>query len=285
MDTSTDSINSKTRKVTLAPGVEMVFVQVPAGKFNMGTTLEKDPQAKPDEMPEHEVFLSEYWIGKYPVTNDQYLAFTKATGYRTLAEEMGRGWIFDGKDWLDAEGVDWLHPDGPQSDIADRMDHPVIQITYDDAQAFCRWLGQVANLPIRLPTEAEWEKAARGNEGYKFPWGNTGLDEQHCNFGKQNAGIIIDTTPVDFYGPIGYSPYGVGDMAGNVFEWTSDWYDENYYALSPNIDPKGPVTGENIVLRGGSRYFDDVSVRTTNRNMIEPTARDTDIGFRCAFCG
>lgn len=285
MKRSTGSNKPKTRKVSLAPGVEMVFLQISAGKFTMGTTLEKDPQAKSDEMPEHEVFLSEYWIGKYPVTNTQYMAFTRATGYRTLAEKIGRGWIFDGKNWLDAEGVDWLHPDGPDSDIADRMDHPVIQITYDDALAFCRWLSHVENLNIRIPTEAEWEKAARGDKGYKFPWGNAVLDDEHCNFGKQNVGTIIDTTPVDFYSPISDSPYGICDMAGNVFEWTSDWYAEDYYASSPILDPKGPATGENLVLRGGSRYFDDISVRTTNRNKIEPTARDTDIGFRCVFSG
>jgi formylglycine-generating enzyme required for sulfatase activity len=261
--------------------VEIRFVLIPAGEFFMGSDPFQDPEACDDEMPQHPVYLDEYWIGKYPVTVEQFRVFAQSTGYQTLAERLGRGWIYDGEGWKDTAGANWMHPDGPDSSVIGQENHPVTHITYEDALEFCKWLSQLIGKEVRLPTEAEWEKAARGVDGRKYPWGNGPLDDEHCHYGKQIPGIITPTTPVDKYSPFGDSPYGVSDMAGNVFEWTADWYSESYYAVSPYKNPSGPLTGTHRVLRGGSRYFDRRSARTTHRNKIEPDSRDTDLGFRC----
>jgi eukaryotic-like serine/threonine-protein kinase len=264
--------------VTLVDGVEMELVRVPGGEFPMGSDKKKDPNADGDEQPQHTICLDEYWMGQYPVTVVQFAAFVRASGYRTTAEEKGTGWGWTGKKWEEIKGADWQHPRGPQSDVKDKQSHPVTQVSWGDAVAFCEWAGQAAEVGIRLPTEAEWEKAARGTDGRIYPWGSEKIDKKRCNFGMN----VKDTTPVGQYSPAGDSPYGCADMAGNAWEWVSDPYDGKYYKNSPRENPAGAAAGEYRVLRGGSWLNDEWDVRSAFRYRLDPDFRYSGIGFRCA---
>ena len=163
-------------------------------------------------------------------------------------------------------GSDWR-------DVASgKSDHPVVLANWHDTEAYCEWAGR------RLPTEAEWEKAARGTDGRVYPWGNERPTREHCNF-YHDVGA---TTPVGKYSPQGDSPYGAADMAGNVFEWVADWYDKDYYAVSPKDNPQGPAAGEYRVVRGGSWIANDDGVRAAGRHDRTPDGRNVRYGFRCA---
>jgi len=220
-------------QVSITSVVQMSFepqlVRVPAGSFLMGSSA-ADKKASADEKPQHSVELSEYWIGKYPITNLEYQAFVKEAGHWAP-----RGW----------EGLDY--PPG-------KGDHPVVNVSWEDAQAYCRWLSEKTSKPYRLPTEAEWEKAARSADGRIYPWGDI-FEKEKCN--TEEAGIK-STTPVGKYSPAGDSPFGCVDMAGNVWEWCADRYAEDEYARrsgSPVKDPQGPDQGTALarrVVRGGS---------------------------------
>jgi formylglycine-generating enzyme required for sulfatase activity len=238
----------------LAPGVSMEFVRVPAGEFWMGSDPKIDKQAKKDEQPQHRVRLDEYLIGKTPVTNRQYQVFVEASGHQKP------------KHWIDGK-------------IPSRKEqHPVEYVSWEDAQAFCAWAGLKTGAKVRLPTEAEWEKAARGADGRIFPWGDQMPDSTICNFSRNAK----DTTPVGRYSPKGDSPCGCVDMAGNVWEWVNDWYDPAYYANSPSYKPTGLASGKSRVLRGGSWDFDEYGVRSAFRDGDNPGNRDYGVGFRCA---
>ena len=200
------------------------------------------------ERPPHKIYLDAYYIDRYPVTNTEYKKFVDATRHRTPT------------DWKNGQFP--VRKDGC----------PVVYVTWEDASAYARWAGK------RLPSEAKWEKAARGTDGRKYPWGNQPPDERYCNFG-QNVG---ETTPVDRYSAQGDSPYGVSDMAGNVWEWCLDFHDPNYYNYSPPRNPRGPAAGLNHVLRGGSWLSSQNHVRTTNRSSNLADYRGDFIGFRCA---
>lgn len=264
--------------VTLARGVEMVFVRVPAGEFWMGSD-EDDPDAYDDEKQRHKVYLDVYWIGKYPVTNAQYAAFVEATGYQTQAEKAGYSWVWDfqKKGWKKANGLYWKKPRIDQGDIVKQSDHPVVHVSWKDAQAFCLWASKVSDRSIYLPSEAEWEKAARSVDGRKYPWGSEKPNSRLLNFNMNIGG----TTAVGSY-PGGASPCGALGMAGNVWEWTADWYAEKYYSKSPPKNPTGPLTGEKRVLRGGSWGSYGRYVRSANRNRNLPDRWNDFFGFRCA---
>jgi formylglycine-generating enzyme required for sulfatase activity len=221
-------------------GKEMV--RVPAGAFLYGDD-------------KREVILPEFWIDRTPVTNKEFARFVQATGYRTTAEETGMGCALHSGKWTDTWGANWRHPGGPGSNIEDKADHPVVQVSWGDAAAYAKWAGK------RLPTEQEWEKAARGSDGRAYPWGNQAPARELCNFNRNENG----TTPVGKYSPRGDSPYGCVDMAGNVWEWTaSDW-----------------VADGGKVLRGGGWSHPAENVRSTLPSPHHPDDRyDTD-GFRC----
>jgi formylglycine-generating enzyme required for sulfatase activity len=240
--------------ISLAPGVEMAFVRVPAGEFWMGSSPVQEYDEY-NEQPEHRVYLDEYWMGKYPVTNRQYRAFIQAAR-RQAPEGWKRGDFPTGKE-----------------------KHPVVNVSWEDAFEFCRWAAQVSGQRLRLPTEAEWEKAASGTDGRLYPWGDEGPDAGRCNFDEHDG----DTTPVGKYSPQGDSPYGCADMAGNVWEWVNDWYDETYYQVSPSRNPPGPPMREAKVQRGGSWYFGRDAVRATARYRSNPDERYDSFGFRCAL--
>ena len=232
-----------TKKVA-KDGKEMMYV--PAGEFVMGSNDDDD------EKPPHTVYLDSFYIDRYPVTNAEYKKFVDAT-HHPPPKHWWNGQIPPGKE-----------------------NHPVVYVSWLDAVAYAQWAGK------RLPTEAEWEKAASWDDIKKekrvYPWGND-FDPRKCNSSESGIG---DTTPVGKYSPQGDSFYGVADMAGNVWEWCADWYDENYYKNSPKENPKGPASGRYRVRRGGSWLSNSIDVRAANRLINEPDNRNIHLGFRCA---
>ena len=288
--------------VFIRPADEMEMVYVPEGEFIMGSTLVEventlqsctERAVGPDcdrawfewEQPQHTVYLDSFWIDRHEVTNEQFSHFVDATGYRTDAErEEGTSWVFTDGEWQVIEDVDWLHPWSPDANLLDQMDHPVIQMSWNDAQAYCAWAGG------RLPTEAEWEKAARGTDAPQYPWGYT-FDGSRLNFCDRNCEMDWKdpdaddgygrTAPVGSY-PAGASPYGALDMAGNVWEWVADRYDEDYYSHSPNTNPPGPDSGEGRAVRGGSWFSLQYWARSAIRFRNFPDfATSYIVGFRC----
>ena len=248
-------------KARLLPsyGMEMVFV--PAGNFLMGSRL-LDAGAGKGERPRHAVHLKSFWIDRIEVTNEMYAGFLNAMGNQ---REMG-------VTWLDAEDIsaqihqadDIWEPDPGYAN------HPVIEITWYGARAYCEWAER------RLPTEAEWEKAARGTDGRKYPWG----EDINCDRTQYSA-CSSHSIPSGSL-PEGASPYGALDMAGNVWEWVADWYDADYYQRSARYNPEGPYTGVNRVIRGGSWRQFSRGVRSAYRGRNGPYGSYFNIGFRCA---
>jgi formylglycine-generating enzyme required for sulfatase activity len=220
-------------------GMEMVYV--PAGTFIMGTD-----KGSLDEQPAHEVYLDGFWIDKYEVTHAQF-------------------------DKCVAEGSCRYSGHYRVSDSEDFHDHPVIGVNWYAAETYCSWARR------RLPTEAEWEKAARGTEERTYPWGQEIPNSNLLNYDAN----IGNTMPVGSF-PSGISPYGAFDMAGNVWEWTKDWYYKDYYANSPPNNPTGPIKGVYRVLRGGSWDSYEMLVRTTDRRFSESNNYGSTYGFRCA---
>lgn len=226
------------------PSVTEIMIEIPAGVFIMGSDM-----GDPEDSPAHEIDLSAFEIDKFEVTNADFATFVQTTGYVTDAENAGK------KSWRDSFG------DGKEA-------HPVVRVTWNDATAYCAWLDK------RLPTEAEWEKAARGTEGWSFPWGNE-WDPTKTNV---KATGLRSTAVVGSFGA-GASPYGVEDMVGNVWEWTANWY-EAY----PGNTAGGAYYGETCrVTRGGGWFDNEPQATTFNRNCADAdkTAID-ELGFRCA---
>ena len=246
------------------------MVTVPAGEFQMGCDSSNPSEnCYTWEQPLHTVYLDAYAIDKYEVTNAQYAEFLNAEGN----QEEG------GDTWLDADDPDVrIHESGVWQVDAGYEDHPVIEVTWYGARAYCQWQGK------RLPTEAEWEKAGRGNSDTRmYPWGNQAADCTLANFyvGGSTGYCVGDTTPVGSY-PTGASPYGAMDMAGNVYEWVNDWYQSDYYDVSPYSNPPGPTSGSFKVLRGGSFGHAWNYIRVANRRFNYPYGSFYSFGFRCA---
>jgi formylglycine-generating enzyme len=252
------------------------------------------------EGPVHEVRVSEFAIDRYAVTNEAFAAFVAATGHITDAERYGWSFVFAGflphgfpltrgvagaEWWRQVFGADWRHPEGPQSSIEDRGDHPVVHVSWGDGQAYCAWSG------TRLPTEAEWEYAARAGSDTPFPWGGElepgGKHRMNVFQGRfPNVNTRADgyagTAPVDAYPP---NHFGFFNMTGNVWEWCQDWYDPGYYRRSTPQDPTGPTEGTHRVMRGGS-YLCHQSYcrryRVSARQGSEPASTTGNLGFRVA---
>ena len=247
-----EALRAHQATLTLAPGVEMAFVAVPAGPFLMGSDPGKDKEAHEVEQPQREVTLDGYWMGKAPVTNAQYAAFVAATGHRAPSH------------WKDGR-----IPEG-------KADHPVVYVDWEDAAAFCAWVSGLGQGEVRLPSEAEWEKAARGRDGRIYPWGDQAPTKERCNFDDN----VRDTTAVGRYSPQGDSPYGCVDMAGNVYEWCADWWEEAYYRHASDRNPTGPESGKYRVVRGGCWGNDDNGyLRSACRGTFNLS--QAWLGFRC----
>ncbi len=227
----------------------MTMMYVPAGEFLMGSSQD-DSQAADDEKPQHTVFLDPFWIDKFEVTNWQYQQCVKASACTPPSSSASL-----------------THTNYYKSTLY--SDYPVINVGWSQAQDYCRWAGR------RLPSEAEWEKAARGTDGRIYPWGE-GIDCSTANFWM----CVGDTTKAGSY-PGGASPYGAMDMAGNALEWVYDWYSETYYQQSPDRNPFGPASGATLVLRGGSYGSNNKDTRSAARLKDQPAGRN-DTGFRCA---
>ncbi len=262
------------------------------------------------ETPCHPVALRGYAIDETVVTTADFAAFATTTGYRTSAERAGSSAVFHalvhdeaaviGRAvaapwWREVRGADWSHPEGPGSDVTARADHPVVHVSFTDAQAYCDWAGRA------LPTEAQWEYAARGGlDGARFPWG----DDLHARDGSARCAIyapqvwgarfpasagagvgVIPTLPVKSFAPNGF---GLWQCVGNVWEWCADRYDPRWYRRSPYRDPIGPERGAARVLRGGSYLCDDsycsrYRVAARSHNTVESSSGN--LGFRTVAAG
>jgi len=236
----------------ISPKDHMVQVYVPAGEFRMGTDPTKDSRAEKDELPQHTVYLDAFWIDWTGVTNAQYARCV--TDRQCTAPE-------------DTSSITRHSYYGN----VQYANYPVINVNWSQAQTYCTWSGR------RLPSEAEWEKAARGTDGRLYPWGDAAPDPGLANYNYQPG----DTTAVGSY-PSGASPYGALDMAGNVWEWVSDWYSDSYYQQSPARNPLGPDTGSDRVLRGSAWSEPAASNRSALRVGYDPNLGDIRVGFRCA---
>ena len=254
---------------TAAPNL----ARIPAGDFLMGA-----PDAEEDERPVHRVYLSEFFIGRFPVTHDEYARFVRATGYPApairglpLVTTGGRDSVFREM----AASYVWEKEEPP----AGHGSHPVVLVRYDDALAYCRWLADAMGRAVRLPTEAEWEKATRGGvDGLRYPWGDD-IDPSRCNYlADPSVKRQRGTRPTGTFPP---NSYGLYDVIGNVWEWVSDWYSPEYYANGDVRDPRGPSSGQMRIVRGGSWVNDDVSMlRSAYRHRVPPDTYAYSVGFR-----
>lgn len=230
---------------------------IPAGEFLMGTSL-SNRDAGRDEYPERRIFLDAFYMDTREVTNGQYLAFVEATRHRRPEHPRDKTLTL------------WRNGTVP----AVFKDHPVVNVDWADASSYCSWAGR------RLPTEAEWERAARGTTGRRFPWGNTEPTRTLANYLNQwrnGAGL----EPVGSH-PQGASPEGVQDLQGNVWEWVADWYDPHYYEKGPARNPKGPTEGARKVIRGSGWESEAPLLRSAHRLNSDPNNRNHSLGFRCA---
>jgi formylglycine-generating enzyme required for sulfatase activity len=277
------------------------MVAVADARFDMGCTDPRWSEPADGEGPVHRVQLRAYEISPVAVTTERFARFVDATGHVTEAERFEWSFVFAGflpddfeetravaqaPWWRQVFGASWRHPEGPQSDLDGRADHPVVHVSWNDAQAYCAWAG------VRLPTEAEWEHAARGGRaGAVFPWGDDlepgGEHRMNVFQGTFPAGNTVadgfaGTAPVDAFEPNGL---GLHNTTGNVWEWCADWYDPRYYQQSPAEDPKGPMFGTHRVMRGGSYLCHESycrRYRVAARSGNSPDSSTGNIGFRVA---
>jgi formylglycine-generating enzyme required for sulfatase activity len=238
--------------LTISHPISLHLVRIPAGEFQMGSVMARDKETRQDELPPHPVHVPEFHIARYPVTNSQYQAFVRATGHQAPGH--------------------WKEGRIPTR----KYNHPVVSVTWNDAVAFCDWLSRETKQSFRLPTEAEWEKAARGTDGRIYPWGDDPPSDGLCNFNKN----VNDTTTIGRYSPQGDSFYGCADMSGNVWEWCQSLFREYPYDAGDgreNLRGGGPR-----VLRGGGWYDQPARVRCPYRLDFNPTVGFDNFGFRVA---
>ncbi len=264
------------------------MVLLEGGEFQMGFEGGEE-----DEQPVHTVLLDPFWLDRREVSNRQFAAFVEATGYVTQAEKDGYSWCFlpGGTDFEAVSGADWRHPEGPDSSIGDRMDHPVVHVSWQDASAYAGWAGR------RLPSEAEWEYAARsGGKAHVSASEHAGSGPSPQAIKQVSANVWQGKWPQSNLESDGYfltapgasfaaNELGLFDMIGNVWEWCSDWYASDYYRLSPTRDPRGPSFGENRVSRGGSWFCnpDYCGAYSSHfRGASPPSHSFNNVGFRCA---
>ena len=234
--------------ISEADPVDMVVI--PAGPFIRGS---REGEGRSDEFPRRKIHLKAFAIDKYEVSNAQYLKFVKDSNHKPPFNVYG---------------------EGPLSEVPGIGNLPVVQVTWHDAVDYCFWAGK------RLPTEAEWEKAARGTDGRIYPWGDEPHKEKVANYDREweEKTTLMKVSSL----PEGRSPYGIYHLAGNVREWVQDWYDPEYYRSAPNKNPKGPEQGILKVLRGGSWHSFLSDLRTASRGKGGFALKTHGVGFRCA---
>ena len=297
---STRTVRPASGGAAQRPGPADGMIRIDGGSFWMGNDGD-DGFPADGEGPAHEVRLRPFFLDRTAVSNADFDAFVADTGHRTEAEVVGWSFVFHlllPRDfpptravacapwWRQVEGACWRQPEGAGSSIGERMDHPVVHASWNDAMAYARWAGK------RLPTESEWELAARGGLSRAlYPWGNelTPDGEHRCNIWQGRFPIdntcedgFLGTAPVTSFPPNGY---GLHNMAGNVWEWCADWFSPTYYQESPRTDPEGPRSGTARVIRGGS-YLCHASYcnryRVAARSQNTPDSSTGHMGFRCA---
>ncbi len=241
------------------------MVKVPEGSFHMGFVIDNDMEwGDTDEEPVHEVFLDEFQIDRYEVTSAEFSSFLNE--HKDQAKRF-----FQLGNAVTIEFKDGIYRPRPGLER-----YPANRVSWYGADAYCRWKGK------RLPTEAEWEKAARGTDQRIFPWGDQHPDNDYTTYRRPFAKNGFQAMePVDSM-PQGRSPYGLHFMAGNVWEWVADWYRDDYYEVSPRQNPKGPESGTTRVMRGGNWYYKAYYMRTTYRFNDKPESIKVWQGFRCA---
>ncbi|MDQ1469488.1 MAG: hypothetical protein QOJ99_968 [Bryobacterales bacterium] len=254
------------------------FVLVPAGAFKMGDNF---GDGLPRERPVHTVDLDAFYIAKFETTNGDWKKFRDDPGYD------------DPKYWPEGRPAPkdqvpyWTQAKNHGGATAESDQYPVLGVNWDSALAYCNWLSAKTGKKYRLPTEAEWEKAARGTDQRRYPWGNE-IDHSYANYvgsGDFDTGMKVGTYDGQKHGDLqthnGASPYGVFDMAGNVMEWCADWYSRDYYSVSDKKNPKGPASGTYRVVRGGSFFLEAFDMRTYARSAAWPSFQSHRmIGFR-----
>jgi formylglycine-generating enzyme required for sulfatase activity len=268
----------------LGGGVKLELVPVKAGEFDMGSS-----DGEENEKPVHEVKISQpYYIGKYDVTVAEFRAFADAAKFQTKAENFNRGWTVKDGVWQEVSGVNWRNPGFKQED-----NHPVVVVTWTDAQEFCKWATKTTGRTVRLPTEAEWEYAARGPKSPKYPWGDKweGILANVADASLRRTGFNMQwgeteeddgypfTSPGGAYKNASWC--GAYDMAGNVWQWCQDHFNDNYYGESPAVDPQGPASNDAYrVLRGGGWNCVPGDCRSAHRHRHHDEGRTADQGFR-----
>lgn len=243
-------------------------ILIPHGQFVMGNN---DKECQCYEYPAHSILLDSFYIDKYEVTNYRFKEFIDANGYCDSTYWTPVGWRFRQK-------LNLLQPkywDDENFGI-NQPNKPVVGISWYEASAFAKWAGK------RLPTEAEWERAARSTDKRPYPWGSEKPDGERCNFGYIFGSTLNSSTKVAGSYELGKSQDGLYDMAGNVSEWCNDWYNTDYYSKSPKENPQGPQYGDFKCLRGGSWYLYARFMKVTARDFGEPETRTNFTGFRCA---
>lgn len=281
------------------------LVRIEGGEFDMGDTF---GDGRSDEKPVHKVKINTFYLGRNEVSLGEFRQFINATGYETDADKIGKCWVVtDSGSWEEKDDVNWRCDTEGKQRPSDEENHPVIHVSWNDAIAYCNWLSQQEGLKevytisesnvtadweangYRLPTEAEWEYAARSlGKKYKYAWGN---GDPNGNIADETAKTKYSSWTIwegyrDGYvhtSPVGTFPQGdlgLNDMTGNVWEWCWDWFGSSYYQDSSEDNPKGPSSGSDRVLRGGCWFFNSVYVRAANRSYDMPTVSDNDIGFR-----
>ena len=254
------------------------YLYVPAGPFKMGDNF---GDGLPRERPVHTVDLDAFYIGKLEITNAEWKGFRDDPGYDDAS-------LWPGNRVMPKTQIPyWTQANNHGGGTPGTDNYPVLGVNWDGAMAYCNWLSKKTGKKYRLPTEAEWEKAARGTDQRRYPWGNT-IDHSYANYvGAQKfdtgsiVGMYDGTKQGDLQTHNGASPYGAADMAGNVMEWCSDWYSLNYYAVSPAKNPQGPATGAYKVLRGGTFFMEPFDLRSYARSAAWPSLQSHRmIGFR-----
>ena len=275
------------------------MIMIPGGQFRMGSDADEGEPGD-GEAPSRLVTLGAFWVDAMAVSNADYARFVAATGYQTAAERAGWSFVFAGllpddfpptrgvaetPWWREVEGACWRAPEGPRTPVEERMEHPVVHISWHDASAYCAWAGK------RLPTEAEWECASRGGlDGKRYPWGDelTPGGEHRCNIwqgqfprSNTNEDGFYGTAPVDAFEPNGY---GLFNTSGNAWEWCADWFSP-YHSGAPLTNPSGPDAGTHRVIRGGSYLCHEsycFRYRVAARSANTPASTTGHTGFRCA---